>query len=157
VKLFVGGLSWGTDDHSLRAAFEAFGSVEEAVVISDRETGRSRGFGFVTFTNREDAQVAIERMNGAELDGRTIRCNEATERPRGGAGGGGGGFRGGFGGGGGGGRSGGGGRGGDYGGGGGRSGGDWGGGGGGGGDWGGGGGRRGSGGGSRGGRGGGRW
>jgi len=92
MKLFVGSLSWDTDDHSLREAFERFGEVEEAKVITDRETGRSRGFGFVTFSGREDAEAAIAEMNGKELDGRTINVNEARERePRRGGGGGGGG------------------------------------------------------------------
>ena len=100
-KLFVGGLSWGTDDHGLRQAFEQFGEVTEAVVIHDRATGRSRGFGFVTYSNPEDADSAIEQMNGAELDGRSLNVNEAQER-RGGGGGGRGGGRGGYGGGGGG-------------------------------------------------------
>jgi heterogeneous nuclear ribonucleoprotein A1/A3 len=103
-KLFVGGLSWNTDDASLRAAFEPFGQIVEAKVIQDRDTGRSRGFGFVTFTDDDAANKAIEEMEGTELDGRTIRVNEANDRPRrGGGGGGGGGSRGGFGGGGGGG------------------------------------------------------
>jgi len=79
-KLFVGGLSWGTTDSTLRAAFEAFGSLREARVILDRETGKSRGFGFVTFSTEEDAQNAIRQMNGAMVDGRTIRVNEAEER-----------------------------------------------------------------------------
>ncbi|MGK0348310.1 MAG: cold-inducible RNA-binding protein [Myxococcota bacterium] len=122
-KLFVGGLSWGTDDNSLHAAFEAFGEVTEAKVISDRETGRSRGFGFVTFTDGAAADSAIAKMDGSDLDGRSIRVNEAQERQRGGGGGGGGG-RGGGGGGYGGGGGGGGGRdGGGYGGGGGGGGG----------------------------------
>jgi cold-inducible RNA-binding protein len=91
-KLFVGGLSWGTDDQSLRAAFEKFGAVDEATVISDRETGRSRGFGFVTFADDKAAEAGIQAMNGASLDGRTLNVNEAQERsPRGGGGGGGGG------------------------------------------------------------------
>ncbi|MCP4805745.1 MAG: RNA-binding protein [Proteobacteria bacterium] len=89
-KLFVGGLAWATDDHGLRAAFEAFGAVTDAKVINDRETGRSRGFGFVTFENADDAKTAISQMDGANLDGRSIRVNEAQERaPRGGGGGGG--------------------------------------------------------------------
>lgn len=100
-KLFVGGLSWGTTDDSLRGAFDQFGEVTDAKVIADRETGRSRGFGFVTFAESGDADNAISRMNGAQLDGRTLNVNEAAER---GGGGGGGGDRGGFGGGGGGGR-----------------------------------------------------
>jgi len=94
-KLFVGGLSWGTDDHGLRAAFENFGEIEEAKVILERDTGRSRGFGFVTFVNPDSGQVAIDKMNGSELDGRTLNVNEAQDRrdrrPRkGGFGGGGG-------------------------------------------------------------------
>ncbi len=103
-KLFVGGLSWDTDDHGLRAAFEEHGEVTDAKVITDRDTGRSRGFGFVTFANSDDAQTAMTRMSGAMLDGRTLNVNEAQERSGGGGGGGGGrGGRGGYGGGGGGG------------------------------------------------------
>lgn len=85
-KLFVGGLSWDTTDQSLRAAFEAYGAVREARVILDRDTGRSRGFGFVSYDDDAAALDAIEKMNGALLDGRTIRVNEAEER-RGGPGG----------------------------------------------------------------------
>jgi RNA recognition motif-containing protein len=92
-KLFVGGLSWGTDDHALRSAFEAYGAVTEAKVISDRDTGRSRGFGFVTFSDAKDAAAAIAAADGTDLDGRTIRVNLAEEKPRrndrGGGGGGG--------------------------------------------------------------------
>jgi heterogeneous nuclear ribonucleoprotein A1/A3 len=123
-KLYVGGLSWNTDDQGLQEAFVKFGTVVEAKVIIDRDTGRSRGFGFVTFDNSDSAQRAIDEMNGASLDGRYLKVNHAEERARpprggGGFGGGGGGY-----GGGGGGRGGGG-----YGGGGGRGGGDRGGGG----------------------------
>lgn len=82
-KLFVGGLAWATSNESLRTAFEPFGEVADARVITDRETGRSRGFGFVTFEADEHAATAIEKMNGAEVDGRNIRVNEAQERPRG--------------------------------------------------------------------------
>ncbi len=90
MKLYCGSLSWDTDDESLRDAFERFGEVEDARVITDRETGRSRGFGFVTFVNKDDAETAIGEMDGKELDGRTIKVNEARERaPRGGGGGGG--------------------------------------------------------------------
>ncbi len=93
-KLFVGGLSWGTDEFSLRAAFEQFGEISEARVITDRDTGRSRGFGFVTFSNPDEATKAQEEMNGSELDGRQIAVDEARDRgPRGGGGGGGGGGR----------------------------------------------------------------
>ncbi len=108
-KLFVGGLSWGTDDDALRNAFSTFGDVTDAKVITDRETGRSRGFGFVTFAGDDEAETAIAKMNGAVLDGRTLNVNEAQERRGGAGGGGGGGFggggggRGGYGGGGGGG------------------------------------------------------
>jgi RNA recognition motif-containing protein len=95
-KLFIGSLAWATDSSSLQAAFERFGAIEEATVISDRETGRSRGFGFVTFTDEGPTQQAISEMNGSELDGRPIVVNEAKEQaPRGGGGGGGGGYRGG--------------------------------------------------------------
>ena len=100
-KLFVGGLSWGTDDHGLRQAFEEHGEVVDAKVITDRDTGRSRGFGFVTFATDADAEAAMGEMNGTELDGRTLRVDVAHDR-RGGGGGGGGGRRGGGGGGGGG-------------------------------------------------------
>ncbi len=81
-KLFVGGLSWGTDSHGLRAAFETFGSISEAKVITDRDSGRSRGFGFVTFDNPADASTAMDATNGSELDGRTIRVNLAEDKPR---------------------------------------------------------------------------
>ena len=100
MKLFVGGLAWATDSNGLRAAFEQHGKVTEAVVVQDRETGRSRGFGFVTFDKDEEGRAALQAMNGATLDGRAIRCDEASASDRpGGGGGGGGGFRGGGGGG----------------------------------------------------------
>ncbi|KAK8164206.1 hypothetical protein IWX90DRAFT_251957 [Phyllosticta citrichinensis] len=95
-KLFIGGLAWHTDDATLRQKFEEFGQVEEAVVVKDRDTGRSRGFGFVRFTQETDAEAAIQSMNNVEFDGRTIRVDKASERS-GGSGGGGGGFRGGYG------------------------------------------------------------
>ncbi|MCA9667481.1 MAG: RNA-binding protein [Myxococcales bacterium] len=90
-KLFVGGLAWATDSEGLRSAFSAYGEVTDAAVITDRDTGRSRGFGFVTFANAEQAQRALDEMNGSELDGRSLRVDFATERSRGGGGGGGGG------------------------------------------------------------------
>jgi RNA recognition motif-containing protein len=94
-KLFVGGLAWATTDDGLRQAFERFGAVSEAKVIMDRETGRSRGFGFVSFADDSQGNAAMQEMDGAQLDGRTIKVNEAQERaPRPGGGG-----RGGFGGG----------------------------------------------------------
>lgn len=103
-KLFVGGLSWNTNDDGLRQAFERFGGVDEAKVIMDRETSRSRGFGFVTFSDDDSARNAMTAMDGTSLDGRQIKVNEAQEKPReargGGAGfGGGGGYGGGGGGG----------------------------------------------------------
>ena len=108
-RLFVGGLSWGTTDDGLRDAFSVHGDVSDAKVIRDRDTGRSRGFGFVTFNNPDEAESAVQAMNGATLDGRTLNVNEAQERREGGGGGGGGGGgRGGRGGGGGGGYGGGG-------------------------------------------------
>ena len=87
-KLYVGSLSWNTDDSGLKAAFEQYGEVTEAKVITDRDSGRSRGFGFVTFADSESASAAIDGMNGTELDGRTLKVNEAQERaPRRGGGG----------------------------------------------------------------------
>lgn len=79
-KLFVGSLAWATTDDSLKAHFEAIAPVESARVITDRETGRSRGFGFVEFESDDDAKKAIDQLNNSELDGRTITVNEA--RPR---------------------------------------------------------------------------
>lgn len=89
-KLFVGGLSWDTDSAGLEKAFASFGEIEEAKVITDRDTGRSRGFGFVTFASEADAEKALS-MDGADLDGRTLKVNVAHDKPRreGGRGGGG--------------------------------------------------------------------
>lgn len=90
-KLFVGGLSWDTSENELRNAFEEFGQITYAKVITDRDTGRSRGFGFVEYASAEEADAARQQMDGAFLDGRTIRVDEARERaPRAGGGGGGG-------------------------------------------------------------------
>ena len=89
-KLFVGGLSWNTTDDGLRSAFETFGAINDVKVITDRDSGRSRGFGFVTFDDAADAETAIEKMNGTELDGRTLNVNVAQDKRRGGGGGGGG-------------------------------------------------------------------
>ena len=130
-KLYVGNLAYSVRDESLQESFGQFGTVTSAKVMMDRDTGRSKGFGFVEMGSDAEAQAAINGMNGQALEGRAIVVNEARpreERP-GGFGGGGGGSRGGFGGGGGGGYGGGGG--GGYGGGGGSSGGPGGGGGGG--------------------------
>ena len=84
-KLFIGGLAWATTSDGLRKAFEAYGDVTEAKVITDRETNRSRGFGFVTYADDAAASTAIAEMDGKELDGRNIRVNEANQtKPAGG-------------------------------------------------------------------------
>ena len=90
-KLFVGNLPFSFNDQSLGDAFATCGNVVSAKVITDRDTGRSRGFGFVEMSTDEEAQKAIDQMNGAECDGRQINVNEARPMaPRGGGGGGGG-------------------------------------------------------------------
>ncbi len=100
--LYVGNLNFRTEEDSLRAAFSEFGTVTDARIVFDRDTGRSRGFGFIEMENDSEAESAVEQMNGADLDGRPLRVNEAQPRgeggPRRGRGGGGGG-RGGYGGG----------------------------------------------------------
>jgi RNA recognition motif-containing protein len=102
-RLYVGNLSFHSGSDSVRQAFEQYGAVTDVHLVTDRESGQPRGFGFVTMGTNEEAQAAISGLNGASLDGRALRVNEAEERPRGGGGGGGGGGgRGGFGGGGGG-------------------------------------------------------
>ena len=107
-KLYVGNLPYSVDDNKLQQAFSAFGQVDSARVVTDRETGRSKGFGFVEFSTDNEAATAIEKMNGTDLDGRNINVSEARpQAPREGGGGGrgfggggrGGGGRGGFGGG----------------------------------------------------------
>jgi RNA recognition motif-containing protein len=98
-RLYVGNLSFSATTEGLRQAFSALGDVTDVHIVTDRESGQSRGFGFVTMGNAKEAADAIAAMNGATLDGRALRVNEAEDRPqRGGFGGGGGG--GGFGGGG---------------------------------------------------------
>jgi RNA recognition motif-containing protein len=104
-KLYVGNLSYDTNASDLEQLFSAHGTVAEATIINDRDTGRSKGFGFVTMGSDGEAQAAIAALNGQQHDGRALTVNEAKpreDRPRGGGGGGGGG-RGGYGGGGGGG------------------------------------------------------
>jgi len=104
-KLFVGNLSFNTTENDLNDAFAAYGTVVETNLMMDRETGRPRGFGFVTMSSPEEAQKAIEALNGKEVDGRALTVNVARPREeRAPGGGGGGGRRGGYGGGGGGGR-----------------------------------------------------
>ncbi len=79
-KLYVGNLGYDTTTDGLRTAFESFGEVTDAIVLTDRETGRSKGFGFVTFSQEEDGDKAIAAMDGKELEGRPIKVNEARER-----------------------------------------------------------------------------
>ncbi len=98
-RLYVGNLSFNTNAEGVRAAFQEFGTVSDVHLVSDRETGRSRGFAFVTMGTPEEAAKAIEGMDGRTLDGRPLRVNEAEQRQQRGGGGGGGGFRGGGGGG----------------------------------------------------------
>jgi RNA recognition motif-containing protein len=87
MKLYVGNLSFSTTEEALQNEFAAHGKVEEVAVISDRDTGRPRGFAFITMSNDSEARAAIESLNGVELDGRTITVNEA--RPKANTGGGG--------------------------------------------------------------------
>lgn len=101
-KLYVGNLPYSVGDTELQRLFEAHGSVVSAQVIMDRDTGRSKGFGFVEMGNDSEAQAAISDMNGKEIDGRSLTVNEARPKPEGGGGSGGRGGRGGYGGGGGG-------------------------------------------------------
>lgn len=99
-KIYVGNLPWATTSSDLEAMFREFGDVQAAEVIMDRETGRSRGFGFVQMPSNEAADSAMNALNGKDMSGRPLVVNEARERaPRSGGGGGGGGYRGGGGGG----------------------------------------------------------
>ncbi len=105
MNIYVGNLSYSTDDDQLRTLFEEFGPVDSARVIMDRDSGRSKGFGFVEMSNANEANAAIEALNGREIEGRSLTVNEARPREdrgprRGGGGGGGYGGGGGFGGGG---------------------------------------------------------
>jgi RNA recognition motif-containing protein len=88
-RLYVGNLSYSVMEHQLKDAFSSFGEVVQAGVVTDRESGRSRGFGFVEFGSAGEAQAAIDGMNGAMLDGRPLVVNVARERTGGGGGGGG--------------------------------------------------------------------
>src|SRR5262245_36302219 len=102
-RLYVGNLSFNTTADGVRTAFAQFGTVSDVHLVTDRETGRARGFAFVTMGTSEEAAKAMQSMDGQTLDGRPLRVNEAEQRQQRGGGGGGGGYRGGGGGGGGGG------------------------------------------------------
>ncbi|XP_061337758.1 glycine-rich RNA-binding protein 4, mitochondrial [Gastrolobium bilobum] len=82
-KLFVGGLSWSVDEKSFKDAFSSFGDVTEVRIVYDKDSGRSRGFGFVVFTNEDDAKCAKDAMDGKALLGRPLRINFALEKARG--------------------------------------------------------------------------
>jgi len=89
MEIYVGNLSFDTTDSKLRQAFERFGEVGRATVVNDRDTGRSRGFGFVEMSDSDHARAAIKSLNGSDVDGRVITVNEARPRqPRGNSGGG---------------------------------------------------------------------
>ena len=81
-KLYVGNLSYQTGEENLRTYFASFGTVESVKLITDRDTGNSKGFGFIEMGSDEEAQAAINGANGSELDGRTIKVNEALDKPR---------------------------------------------------------------------------
>ena len=98
-KLYVGNLSYDMTDSELQTLFETFGAVQSVQIIMDRDTGRSKGFGFVEMSGAQEAQAAIDGLNGKEINGRQLTVNEARPREDRGGGGGGGGGRGGFGGG----------------------------------------------------------
>ena len=84
MNLYVGNLSFKTTDASLQALFQAHGQVQSARVVIDRDSGRSKGFGFVEMTNSAEATAAINALNGTDLDGRSINVNEARPKPEGG-------------------------------------------------------------------------
>ena len=92
-KLYVGNLSYGTTDSDLQSMFGSHGTVQSAQIIMDRDTGRSKGFGFVEMGSDQEAQAAITALNLKEVEGRCLTVNEARPRPEGGRGGGGGGRR----------------------------------------------------------------
>jgi RNA recognition motif-containing protein len=82
-KLYVGGLPYGTTEETLTQAFQAAGAVESVSIITDRETGRAKGFGFVEMSSEDEAQKAIQMLNNSQMDGRTLVVNEARPRPEG--------------------------------------------------------------------------
>lgn len=88
MKLYVGNMSFDSTEASLEGLFSNYGTVSEVAVITDRETGRPRGFAFVTMPNDDEARTAIEQLNGQEFEGRTLNINEARPKTGGGGGGG---------------------------------------------------------------------
>jgi len=88
MRIYVGNLSYATNEDGLTELFSEHGTVDEAKIVTDRETGRSRGFGFVTMNNDDEAQAAINALNGSDLEGRALTVNEARPRAEGGGGGG---------------------------------------------------------------------
>lgn len=97
MKLYVGNMSFDSGEDDIRKAFEAFGTVDSVAIITDRDTGRPRGFGFVEMPNDDEARAAVENLNDKDFMGRTLKVNEARPRTEGRRGGGGGGGRGGYG------------------------------------------------------------
>jgi cold-inducible RNA-binding protein len=89
-KLYVGNMSFNTSEDNLRAVFEPFGTITDIHIANDRETGRPRGFAFITFATEQESKLAMEKMNGADLDGRALTVNEARAKDDAGGGGGGG-------------------------------------------------------------------
>lgn len=81
-KLYIGNLNFNTTEDALRDAFQAFGKLKSVQILSDRETGQSRGFGFVEFVEEKDGDTAIHTMNGAKIDGRALRVNEALAKEK---------------------------------------------------------------------------
>lgn len=90
MKLYVGNISWDTSEQDLEDMFGEVGTVQSASIITDRDTGRSRGFGFIELSSQEEGQKAIEQFDGQEVDGRNLKVNEAKPRENRGGGGGGG-------------------------------------------------------------------
>ncbi|MCO6449794.1 MAG: RNA-binding protein [Caldilineales bacterium] len=82
MNIYVGNLAWATTEQKLRATFENYGAVSSAAIITDKHTGRSRGFGFVEMPSADEAQAAIKALNGADLDGRPLTVNEARPREK---------------------------------------------------------------------------
>ena len=87
MNIYVGNISYSTNETMLEQAFSAYGTVDSARIITDRDSGRSKGFGFVEMADQSEAQAAIEALNGTDIDGRSITVNEARPKPAGGGGG----------------------------------------------------------------------